>query len=347
MLFPHSYAAVLLVALASLILGALWALLMKAAGKWRFELFGIDFGFGVILSALAVCFTLGTLGEDITFYDNLMIMRKSSLGLLIGFGAILNLGMLLLIGAASVAGLTVAFLPGLGIAVITAAIGMHVTQPLMSPVFLGIGSALLLGAIAIAASAYTARVRQRDTDLLQKAVAAGIKGKIQRTSPTKGLLLAIIGGLLTGLAQPVALWAQGRDEIGFGAYSMGALFAAAFVAGTPFFSLFFLNLPVQGEALSFGDWFRSKPKQHLLGLAAGFIWFAGLTAMLLAATATPAAGVGRALAFAVSRGFILVGAAAGIFLHKDFGNFAPARKQAIIALGVAAAGLAVYAAGKS
>ena len=272
MVFPHSFTAILLIAIASLLFGALWALTVKAAGKWRFELFGIDFGLGVVLGALLVALTFGTFGDEITVYDNLMIMRRSSVLFLAGFGAVLNLGMLLLLGAISLAGVAVAFLAGMSIAAVASAIGMNMVQPFTSPLFLGLGSILLLAAVAVVAGAYSARARQRDTDLVQRAVAAGIKGKVQRTSPAKGLILAIVGGLLIGLAQPIAIWTQGRDEIGFGAYSMAVLFAAAFAVGTPFFSLFFLNLPVQGEALPFGRWFQGTGKQHLMGLAGGFLF---------------------------------------------------------------------------
>ena len=342
MVFPLSYTAVLLVALASFVLGTLWALTPRAAGKWRFELFGVDFGLGAVLAALCLGFTLGALGEEITFYDNLMIMRKSSLLFLVGFGALLNLGMLLLLGAIALTGVASTFLIGLGMAAVTGAIGMHIFQPIMSPLFLGLGCLLLLVAVGAAANAHSTRVRQRDTDLLQKAVAAGLKGKIPRTSPAKGLVLAIAGGLLTGLAQPIALWTQSRDEIGFGAYSMGALFAAAFVVGTPFFSLFFLNLPVQGEALSFGAWLRSPVKRHLMGLAGGAIWYASLLAMLLAVSATPAAGFSRTLAFTICRASLVVGAAIGIFQLGEFAGSPAARKQAAIALLAATAGLVVF-----
>ncbi len=342
MVFPLSFTAVLLVAFASLLLGALWALTPRAAGKWRFELFGIDFGFGVVLGALCVGFTLGTFGDEITFYDNLNIMRKSSLLVLAGYGAFLNLGIMLLLGSISLAGVAGTFLMGMGMATVTAAVGMNIFQPIMSPLYLALGCLLLLAGVGIAATAHTSRVRQRDTELLQKAVAAGLKGKLPRNSPAKGLVLSIVGGFLLGLAQPIALWTQSRDEIGFGAYSMGALFAAAFIVSTPFYSLFFLNLPVQGEALSFLAWARGSGKQHLLGLAGGALWYGSLIAMLLAVTATPAAGVSRTLAFSICRGSILVGAVLGIFHLGEFAGVSAARRQAMTALAATTAGLLVF-----
>ena len=343
MVFPQSYTAVLLTALLSLLLGAVWALTIRPAGKWRFELMGIDFGLGVLVSSLLIGFSLGTFGEEITVGDNLMIMRKSSVGFLFGFGMLIELGLLLLLGSIAVAGVAVAFLAGMSMATVVGALGMHLVQPVLGPAYLVIGSLLLLACVALTARAHADRARQKDTDLLQRAVAAGMKGKIKRTSPAKGLILALAGGLLLGLAQPVGIWAQSRDEIGFGAYSIATLYALAFALGVPFFSLFFLNLPVQGEPLPFTAWFKGTGRQHLLGIAGGALWFGGLTALLLAGTATPKAGIGRALVFAISHGFILLGALLGIVQQGEFAASAAAKGQAMIALGVAAAGLLAFA----
>lgn len=342
MVFPVTFTTVLLVSLVSLLLGAVWALTVGAAGKWRFELFGLDFGLGVVLSAILIGFTFGTFGEEITFYDNLMILRKSSLMFLFGYGVLINLGVLLLLGAISISGVAVSFLVGMSFAAIVSAVGMHMVWPLMSPVYLGIGTLLLLAALGIAANSHLIRTRQRDSDLLQKAVSAGIKGKMPQSTPVKGLVLAILGGLLIGLAQPIGIWVQTRDEIGFGAYSMGMLFAGAFILAGPFFGLFFLNLPVQGEALSFTAWMRGTGRQHLLGIAGGAIWFGGLTALLLAAMATPKAGASRSLVFALSRGSLVLGGLLGVILNSEFAVSPSARGQAMIAIGVAAAGLLVY-----
>ncbi len=294
------------------------------------------------MAAVLAGFTLGTFGDEITFFDNLMIIRKSSLLFLFGFGVLISLGVWLFLGAVSISGLAVPFLAGMSFAAVVSALGMHMFWPLMSPVYLGIGSLLLLAAVGLTANAQLTRTRQRDSDLLQKAVAAGIKGKMLPSKPVKGLMLAVLGGLLLGLTQPIGIWAQTRDEIGIGAYTMGLLFAAAFIFAGPFFGLFFLNLPVQGDALSFAAWLKGTGRQHLLGLAGGMLWYGGLLTLLLAATATPKAGASRAMVFALSRGSLILAGAIGVFLNGEFTVSPPARSQALIALAVAAAGLVVY-----
>ena len=132
MVFPVTFATVLLVSLCSLVLGAIWALTFGAAGKWRFELYGLDFGLGVVLSAILVGFTFGSFGNEITFYDNLMIIRKSSLLFLFGFGVLISLGVWLFLGAISISGLAVPFLSGMSFAAVVSAVGMQMFWPLMS-----------------------------------------------------------------------------------------------------------------------------------------------------------------------------------------------------------------------
>ena len=65
-------------------------------------------------------------------------------------------------------------------------------------------------------------------------------------------------------------------------------------------------------------------------------------ALLLAVSATPAAGFSRSLAFTICRGSLVVGAAVGIFPLGEFAGSAAARKQAIVALLAATAGLALF-----
>jgi hypothetical protein len=77
---------------------------------------------------------------------------------------------------------------------------------------------------------------------------------------------------------------------------MSILIASAFAVGTPFFSLFFPQPPSSGRApVVHRLVLRATARQHLLGLGGGWLWFAGLTALLLAATATPAAGMTRSI----------------------------------------------------
>jgi len=229
MVIQSAFAMVLMAALVSLVFGVLWVLTFRAAGKARFELFALDFAVGVFIAAMAIGFTLGTFGAEITFYDNLNIMRRSSSMFLFGFGAITCLGVWFFLGAVSVSGVATAFLTGFSLAVMVSAFGMHVVRPMTSGLYVAGAAVLLFGAVAMGARAQIERMRQHDLDLLQKAAAAGIKGKLARSSPAKGLLLAVASGIALGLMPPAVEWVQLRDEIPFGAYCVTTLVGAAFL----------------------------------------------------------------------------------------------------------------------
>lgn len=343
MVFPVTFASVLLAAILSLLFGALWLLPFRATGKWRFELFGLDFSIGVLLASILTGFTLGSMGSEITFFDTLNIVRKSSLLFLFGTGALLYLGMLFLMAAVATSGPATAFLMGISFSVAVAAIGTHLVAPMTSIAFTAVAVALLLIAVALAARAHAERIRQREMDLLQKAIAAGVKGKLAKNAPIKGIALALAAGVCIGVAMPLVAWVQSRDEIQFGAYAVGTILAGAAILGGPFFLLFFLNLPVQGEALSFGAWARGTARQHLLGWASGALWYCGFLGLALAAFATPKAEVSRGLAFAVSHLSMLIAGLLGIAAWGEYANAPSARSAALLSVALATLGTLVFA----
>ena len=89
---------------------ASWASFYKLAGKWRYEMFYLDFAIGLFLASVIFAFTLGNIGYDgFNFVDDLQHAGKRQwLDVLIA-GLIFNLGNMLLMAAVSVCGLAVAF----------------------------------------------------------------------------------------------------------------------------------------------------------------------------------------------------------------------------------------------
>ena len=49
---------------------------IEAAKKWRFELFYFDYSLGVLIAAVVVALTLGMMGPELSFTDNLSITGK-------------------------------------------------------------------------------------------------------------------------------------------------------------------------------------------------------------------------------------------------------------------------------
>lgn len=155
MILPETYTAALLLAILSLICWGSWANSYKLAGKWRFELYYWDYAIGALLAVTVAAFTFGTLGFDgFLFTDDLM--RAGKHNMLYGFitGGIFNLGNMLLVAAISVAGMSVAFPLGMGLALIIGVVWSYLVQPLGNPALLFGGAAIVLAAMVLASIAH-------------------------------------------------------------------------------------------------------------------------------------------------------------------------------------------------
>ena len=73
MILPSTYVAALLLSILSMICWGSWANTFKLSKRWRFELFYFDYAFGVVIAALIAAFTFGSMGDDLSFRDNLLI----------------------------------------------------------------------------------------------------------------------------------------------------------------------------------------------------------------------------------------------------------------------------------
>src|ERR1035438_129719 len=119
MILPQSYQAVLFLTVLSLLCLGSWASAFKFAGKWRFELFYLDFAIGLLLAAVIFAFTLGNIGYDgFNFLDDLQQAGKRQWMWVFVAGLIFNFGNMLLMAAVSVCGLAVAFPMGMGVALL-------------------------------------------------------------------------------------------------------------------------------------------------------------------------------------------------------------------------------------
>jgi glucose uptake protein len=64
MILPQSYPSVLFLMVLSLLCLGSWASFYKFAGKWRYEMFYLDFAIGLFLASVIYAFTLGNIGYD-------------------------------------------------------------------------------------------------------------------------------------------------------------------------------------------------------------------------------------------------------------------------------------------
>jgi glucose uptake protein len=316
MILPQSYQAVLFLTVLSLLCLGSWASAFKFAGKWRFELFYLDFAIGLLLAAVAFAFTLGNIGYDgFNFLDDLQHAGKHQW--VWGFlaGLIFNFGNMLLIAAVSVSGLAVAFPMAMGLALLLASgLGMA-SRPAANLLLLGLGCLLILTSIVL--NAVTYRIMGVATH--EALARAGQAKSTRRPSPVKGIILALLAGLFLACFTPLVEKAR-EGEMGMGPYALGFLFAVGVFLSSFVFDIFFINLPVEGEPVEFGAYLKGKMTQHLAGFGSGFVCFTGMLLAWVCAS-VPAAIQGEpTLGSILAQGSPVLAALWGILVFREFKN---------------------------
>jgi glucose uptake protein len=315
MILPGSHA----LAIAILILGMLclgsWANSLKLAGsRWRFELFYIDFAVGVLIAAIVFGFTFGSMGWDgFSLIDNLRLAGKRQELFAFVAGCIFNLANILFVAAISMTGLAISFPVLLGTALVVGSLTGLIIDPKPSvPITVG-GCAIIFAAVVCAVLAWRG---------LAAARLAAAPDRVKAKAPKKqfgfkGIIVAVVGGLVMGSYPPILGIATSGD-LGLGPYSVCVVFAVGVFISTLVFDLFFMNLPLQGKPVEMGDYLKGGANQHLMGLFGGILWLTGILASLVGAKAEGAAHVGARLTWMMSHAPVLLAALWGIFAWKEF-----------------------------
>ena len=160
-----------------------WANTQKlAASSWRFELFYWDYVIGIVLLGFIFAITLGNTGSmGWGFIDDLRQAGETNIFSAITGGIIFNAANILLCAAIAIAGMSVAFPVGIGLALVIGVIVNYIDHPLGNKILLFGGVVLI--ALAILLNAFAYRKMQ--------------SGNKNPTS--KGLILSIVSGVLMGL----------------------------------------------------------------------------------------------------------------------------------------------------
>jgi len=314
MILPQTYPVVLALMILSLVCLGSWAAMFKLAGRWRFELFYLDFAVGLIAAAAIYGFTVGNLGFDgFNFLDDLQHAGKRQWLFAFLAGVIFNLANMLLIAAVSVAGMAVSFALGIGIAVLVGTGLAAASRPPSNTLMLTLGCILMLTCVVVAA----ASDRMLEIARHEVLARAGRATSTRRPSSIKGILLAAVAGVLMGVYSPLLEKARG-GEVGMGPYALTAMFALGAFFTSPIFDIFFMNLPVQGEPLDFGMIVNTSAKQHLLGLLSGVIWCTGALAAMVAASVPDEIRAGPVLSYMLEHSWPVLAALWGILAFREF-----------------------------
>ena len=133
-----------------------WANTQKLAAKsWRFELFYWDYVIGILILTLIFAFTLGSNGSvGRSFLEDVSQAGNDNLFSAILGGVIFNAANILLVAAIAIAGMSVAFPVGIGIALVLGVVVNYIDAPQGN-------ATMLFAGVALIAKIGTASCRER------------------------------------------------------------------------------------------------------------------------------------------------------------------------------------------
>lgn len=308
MILIHNYGLAIFFFAITMICWGSWANTLKMAPSgWRFELFYWDLTLGLLLTATLAAFTVGSLGnEGRTFLEDLAQADGKSIWNAMLGGIVWNLGNILLTAAIAVAGMSVGFPIGGGLAWILGIVFNFILvvidkgKPEGNTVLLFTGVAIIIAAIYLSMLSYKRLAHE------------------QKKPSAKGILLSVGAGLLIAFFYGLVVKSLDNSFISGGAGKLtpftGVFFFAVGVAvSTPVFNPFFMRHPVQGEPVRMREYFKGGLAAHSTGLLGGFIWMTGMTVSFMSAGAA-----NPAISYALSNAAPVVAILWGVFIWKEF-----------------------------
>ncbi len=315
MFLIDNYALAVLLCVITMLCWGSWANTQKlASGSWRFELFYWDYVLGIVLLALLLAFTLGSTGNEGRSFSNDMgqasaeNIRSALLG-----GVIFNAANMLLVASIAIAGMAVAFPVGIGLALVIGVVVNYFQNPVGNQALLFSGTTAIAIAIVMNATAY------RRTTSSSKAVS------------TKGLMLAVIAGVLMGFFYKYVAASMfpdfSRPEPGkLSPYSAIVMFSLGILLSNFLFNSLLMRWPFTGTPVSYRTYFKGTGKDHLMGVLGGVIWCVGMAFSIIAS-----GKAGPAISYGLGQGATVVAAVWGIFIWKEF-KAAPKGTSALLNL---------------
>ncbi|MFZ1456397.1 MAG: GRP family sugar transporter [Saprospiraceae bacterium] len=312
MYIVENYGLAIMLCVVTMICWGSWANTTKLTTKtWRFELFYWDYGFGILITTLLLAFTLGSYGiEGRSFMNDIGQADNSNMFSAFIGGVIFNLANILLVAAIAIAGMSVAFPVGIGIALVLGVIVNYISNPQGNPILIFGGVALIALAIILNARAY---------HKLQTNSASGIS--------KKGLMLSVVSGCLMGLFYKYVADSMVTNfsipEAGkLTPYTALVIFAVGIVISSFVFNTIQMKRPFSGTPVSFNDYFQGFKKDHLIGILGGMIWCIGMSLSIIAS-----GKAGPAVSYGLGQGATVVAAIWGIYVWKEFDKASKATKQ--------------------
>jgi glucose uptake protein len=273
-----------------------------ASKKWRYELFYWDYTIGILLFAILLVFTLGSFGDSgRSFLEDIQQLEPEYIISAIIGGVIFNASNILLATSVSMAGMSVAFPLGVGLALVLGVFINYFSTPKGDPVLLFLGVFLIVIAI------------------ICNGIASDRKKGEQSSGNKKGIILAAVAGILMSFFYRFVAAAMDLDNFESPTPGMATPYTAFFIFTIGIFlSNFIFNTvvmkrPFVGESVSYKEYFSGNFKTHLVGMLGGCIWALGTALSYIAA-----GKAGTAIPYALGQGAPMIAALWGVFIWKEF-----------------------------
>jgi len=304
MFVVSSYVMAVVLCVVTMLCWGSWGNTQKLAAKsWRYELFYWDYVIGMLLFSLFIAFTMGSTGDQgRPFLEDIGQAEWAMIGSVIIGGIIFNASNILLSASVSLAGLSVAFPLGVGLALVLGVIINYIGAPKGDPVILFLGVLLIVIAI------------------ICNGIASGKTQKSAETSSNKkGILLAVIAGVLMSFFYRFVASAMDLENFEnptagmLTPYSAIVVFSIGVFLSNFIFNTIVMKKPFVGSPVTYKEYFRGKTSTHLVGMLGGAIWCLGTAFSYIAA-----GKAGAAISYALGQGAPMIAAIWGVFIWKEF-----------------------------
>ncbi|MGE5429108.1 MAG: GRP family sugar transporter, partial [Methylococcaceae bacterium] len=215
-------------------------------------------------------------------------------------GIVFNAANILVVAAISIAGMSVAFPIGIGIALVLGVIINYMASPKGDVAWLFAGVALVTVGIIVNALAYRKKTSQA------------------HKVPTRGIVLSIVGGVMMALFYRFVASSMDTNFSAPGAglltpYTAVFIFSLGILISNILFNTLLMKRPFEGTPVTYSQYFQGSLKEHMTGILGGIIWCIGMTFNIIAAEKA-----GFAISYGLGQGATLVAAMWGVFIWKEF-----------------------------
>ncbi|MDD3909028.1 MAG: GRP family sugar transporter [Proteiniphilum sp.] len=305
MFIVQNYPFAIFLCLITMLCWGSWGNTQKLASKtWRYELFYWDYVIGIVLLSLIFGFTLGSMGDQgRTFTADIAQVSSNNFWNAFLGGVIFNASNILLSASISLAGMSVAFPVGVGLALVFGVFINYFGAPKGDPVILFMGVALVVIAIIL------------------NGIASGkmSAGSEEKKTKKKGIIIAIFAGILMSFFYRFVASAMDLTKLENPASGMLAPYGAFFIfslgilSSNFIFNTIVMRKPFVGKQVTYSQYFKGSLGTHFVGIFGGIIWGVGTVLSYIAA-----GKAGPAISYALGQGAPMIAALWGVFVWKEF-----------------------------